>query len=264
MRTPHAWGVLLLICVLGRATSAGSFDFADALRNIASLFSTQPPTWSKSVTRAASSFPHDLVPLDAFGFDLAAQSEDFDACGLISLADFAVAARRVTTCGNATFCRQDGGFASCPVMPDAEWASATDFVVQLEAGQFDCYVPVHIVPPTSPEFSDGCVFDIVGNMVLVHAGWALEHHMLRADGSIPSSALSELGQGVQPVNRSDSGSNASLSVHVQYGRELQWIGGALPMLEARRLLFECGMCEPAEDGFARLTSGHDELWLRNK
>ena len=225
------------------------------LRDYLSVDADEEEDWSMSVRRAAFE-SIDLVPEEAFGLDIAHRDDTVDECHAIGLSQFAEIARREMMCGNASFCNADEGVRLCP----AEGAvDETGLRAMLDAGALDCYVPVHIVPPDSPELEAGCDVDIVANMAVVHAGWALEHTI---GGSADLAGVS-WRDGVSPPDRPTPTRHAR--AHARFARELAVVGGVVPVMEARRAIVECGVCHVNHEGARRMAemtpreTSHDEL-----
>jgi hypothetical protein len=189
-----------------------------------------PGQWSSRV-REAAELSARLVPDQAFGSDLAEISNGTIAsCDPATLEQFGMLARQFLHCGSGHGCLPDGRFREC------------------ERGSLDCYVPVHIIPPSSPEFEPGCMFDLVGNMVMIDAAWALEHRGGEVD---PDST--DLNQGVVHSSVPPGGS------HLQRAIETALLVDPLWSLEARRILVECSDCVLFENAPDRLAPPHDEL-----
>lgn len=246
--------VVILVVVAGSAASEEDFKplgaqvFKSLHARLAELPDDGEP-WSAALLRAAAN-DLDVLPNDAFGDEMGqAVRGGLDTCGGVTLREFASLARAHLTCGNATFCTPEGKFAECKPAP-----SGGGSLAELSAaGVLDCYVPVHVVPPDSPDVNRGCSVDMIGNMAMVHAGWALEH-VRGADARLQSHL--EWRDGVHPVQGARPRPAPAVG---RFSRELAAMGGPMSLLEPRRLLVECGGCSLHEDAHTLLMGSHDEL-----
>jgi len=249
----------LVVCLLALVMAARAESEADELvkvaqdymatfRRIRSFLSAEPDDkedWSLAVLRASSK-EHDLVPQEAFGLDLVHRTDELDECQPISMAKFADMARKEMWCGNSSFCGPDDRMAVCPAVGAVD---STSLEGMMEAGALDCYVPVHIVPPDSPELMPGCDVDVLANFAMVHAGWALEHTL----GGASDLSSSVWHDGVAPPSR--AAPTRHKRAHARFARELAVVAGAVPVMEARRAIVECGICHTNHDGAVKMAAG---------
>ncbi|KAA0162629.1 hypothetical protein FNF31_03157 [Cafeteria roenbergensis] len=247
--------VVVLLLSVGRAASEEDPEplGAHVFKSLHARLAEQPDDgepWSAALLRAAAS-DLDLLPEDAFGDEMGqAVRGGLDTCGSVTLREFASLARAHLTCGKASFCTPEGKFAECKPAP-----SGGGTLAELSAaGVLDCYVPVHVVPPDSPDVNRGCNVDMIGNMAMVHAGWALEH-VRGADARLQSHL--EWRDGVHPQQGARPRPAAAVG---RFARELAALGGPMSLLEPRRLLVECGGCSLHQDAHTLLLGEvRDEL-----